>query len=209
MFYSYDELKNLMININIKSKQNYISLNKNNYDKKIPSNPDTFYNEWENWSIFLNKPICKKKHYNVYYNYLDCIEKVKLLNIKSKQEWCDKIKNIILNDNAITYNPSEVYKNEWENWSIFLSIDEKQKQSTGERLIIEILDELNVNYIYNKTFRDCKYIGKLRFDFRIKLNNTYLLLKYDGELHFVDKKLHKINDFQNTLLRDNAKNKWS
>lgn len=124
-FCSYDELKSVVQKLNIKTKEDYIKIYKTikvNDGKKCPLNPRTFYglDIWENWSLFLGKPIYQKKYHNVYYSYEECKNIIQKMNLKSKTEYYKNIKNIILNDIRIPYNPVKVYVDKWESWGIFL-----------------------------------------------------------------------------------------
>jgi len=56
------------------------------------------------------------------------------------------------------------------------------KESKGENKISKILDNNNIDYVYQKTFKDCKNIFKLSFDFYLPKYN--LLIEFDGEQHF-------------------------
>ena len=55
------------------------------------------------------------------------------------------------------------------------------KSSKGEHMIEKLLNEHNVNFIKEKTFKDCVDKIKLRFDFFI--DNSYLI-EFDGRQHF-------------------------
>jgi hypothetical protein len=58
-------------------------------------------------------------------------------------------------------------------------------QSSGERYILSILNEMNVRYQEQFIFPDCKNKYALRFDFAIFDNDKLLyLIEYDGEQHF-------------------------
>ena len=54
--------------------------------------------------------------------------------------------------------------------------------SKGEIKIGKILDENKIKYTTQKTFDDCVYKEKLRFDFYLPYYN--ILIEYDGEQHF-------------------------
>lgn len=54
--------------------------------------------------------------------------------------------------------------------------------SKGEIKVKQFLDDNNIIYIQQKTFDDCIYKEKLRFDFYLTDNN--ILIEYDGEQHF-------------------------
>ncbi len=192
----------------IKTKADYLKLERHIYDKNIPSNPQKFYNEWESWSLFLRNEIYKKKQNNLYHTYSKCKNIIQKFNIETKEEWFANINELNKNDVGIPYDPRSVYKDDWVNWGEFLGNNNKIN-SYGEKMIMKILDELGVIYIYNKSFRDCKYVNKLRFDFRIEINGKIILIEYDGIQHFREiSKYGGINGFNETLLRDAAKNEW-
>ena len=74
--------------------------------------------------------------------------------------------------------------------------------SRGNVKIAELLDEANINYEVEKTFKDCIDKKELPFDFYI--NNQYII-EYDGKQHF-DKKT--IFDYEYTHNHDLIKSKW-
>lgn len=55
-------------------------------------------------------------------------------------------------------------------------------RSKGEQQVGKILEKYKINYIYQKTFEDCKYIGLLRFDFYLPEYN--IAIEYQGAQHF-------------------------
>jgi hypothetical protein len=56
------------------------------------------------------------------------------------------------------------------------------KSSKGEREIIKLLNNLNVNYIHQKKFKDCKYLSNLIFDFY--LPDYDICIEYNGAQHY-------------------------
>jgi very-short-patch-repair endonuclease len=77
------------------------------------------------------------------------------------------------------------------------------KESKGERQIWMVLKELNIDFIKQKTFCDCKGILPLRFDFYLIDQNV--CIEFDGEQHFRS----VFNwDFENTKNHDDIKNKF-
>lgn len=54
-FYPYDELKNIVINKNIKLQKEYIDFRIASGDPRIPANPEEHYMEWVNWFIFTGR----------------------------------------------------------------------------------------------------------------------------------------------------------
>lgn len=81
-------------------------------------------------------------------------------------------------------------------------------QSSGERYIVSVLEELDADFIAQYSFPDCKYKQSLRFDFAIFDNNKLLyLIEYDGKQHFepIDW-FGGVKDFEKMQTRDNLKN---
>lgn len=81
------------------------------------------------------------------------------------------------------------------------------KLSKGEILIKQFLDDNKIDYVREKTFDECNYEKKLRFDFYIPKQN--ICIEYDGEQHYKslkcfggDEELKKIKK------RDKIKNKF-
>lgn len=54
--------------------------------------------------------------------------------------------------------------------------------SKGEMVIKNFLDNNNIEYIQEKTFKECRYYNPLRFDFY--LPNYNCCIEYDGEQHY-------------------------
>lgn len=130
-FYNYDELKSLINEIGVNTKNEYISVYKtltSPEGKKAPIDPRKFYgiNIWNGWSDFLNKPIHKKKLNNLYYSFDECKSEIKKLGIKSKNDFYSKIKNIIRTNIRIPYSPPKIYKDAWISWGDFLSTNRIQ-----------------------------------------------------------------------------------
>ena len=87
----------------------------------------------------------------------------------------------------------------------------KQISSKGEEKIKQILQENNIEYIYQYTNHTCKYPDSntvARFDFFI--NNSYII-EYDGDLHFQESIGYGWNTeekYKYTKNHDNYKNEW-
>ena len=84
--------------------------------------------------------------------------------------------------------------------------------SSGEIAVRKELDDLNIEYIEQKTFDDCKYKNLLRFDFYIPSIKT--AIEYDGKQHFEPisfsnkGKAYAEELFKATKLRDEIKNNY-
>ena len=85
----------------------------------------------------------------------------------------------------------------------------KRYESKGIRLISQLLDKNNIQYIKEKTYSNFKFQdtnGTPRFDFFI--NNTFLL-EYDGEQHFQERDLTYFRDsLEKRQSHDRIKNQW-
>lgn len=78
--------------------------------------------------------------------------------------------------------------------------------STGEAIISRFLKKYKINYKKEKTFKTCKFIGNLRFDFYIP--NYKLLIEFDGQQHFYSSGRLTKQDLELNQKRDNIKNEW-
>ena len=83
----------------------------------------------------------------------------------------------------------------------------KEKIYKGEEKVKQYLDNMNIDYIPQKRFNDCRDIQPLPFDIYIPSLN--LAIEYDGEQHFDPK--HSFNGeigFGETVLHDAMKNAY-
>ena len=136
-------------------------------------------------------------------------------NILRKKNGIEYLNNLARKNNGICLSTSyqtvnNKYKWKCQNGHIWLAIAKHisngtwcpicNKESKGEKEISRILNELNVNYIREYTFNDCR--GKkqpFRFDFYLPDYNC--CIEYDGEQHFIhretgifENKLEKIKE---------------
>jgi len=81
----------------------------------------------------------------------------------------------------------------------------KCSQSVGEMIIYRLLIENNINFTFQKTFEDCKYKAKLKFDFYIPILN--ICIEYDGKQHYeINNFFGGIKGLQYQQKRDSIKN---
>ena len=86
------------------------------------------------------------------------------------------------------------------------------KMSKGEATITKFLDTYNIKYIFQHTFKNCKYKQNLFFDFYLPDYN--MCIEYDGIQHFkptdfTGNNVNKANKNFNVIqIRDNIKNKY-
>ena len=83
-------------------------------------------------------------------------------------------------------------------------------QSSGEEYIKNLLKDLNIDFIPQYKFDDCKLKYVLRFDFAIFENDNFLgLIEYDGKQHFEPIEFFGgVAGFEETKKRDNIKNTY-
>ena len=83
-------------------------------------------------------------------------------------------------------------------------------QSVGEECVGNILQEMQVTFVPQYTFDDCKNVRVLRFDFAILNNNGLIgLIEYDGKQHFEPIEYFGGEvGFKNTQKRDEIKNRY-
>lgn len=80
-------------------------------------------------------------------------------------------------------------------------------RSAFEESVAQVLDEYGVLYEREKTFKDCKHIGRLRFDFYVESHN--LLIEADGEQHLRPvSKFGGDASFADNVIRDSIKNQY-
>jgi len=81
------------------------------------------------------------------------------------------------------------------------------QESKGEKVIIKILNNLNIKYIRQMKFSQCKKSRLLPFDFY--LPNFSMCIEFDGRQHFEPvSKFGGEKEFQKTKIRDEIKNKY-
>ena len=136
----------------------------------------------------------------------------------------DEIKEILLktHDNKYDYSESE-FKRAKDKIKIkcnihgeFLQVLDyhkrgsgcpKCKNSKGEKIIREFLENKKIKFESQKTFNDCKNTKTnklLLFDFY--LSDVNICIEYDGEQHFNPMRFSKHNKLKDIQFRDNIKN---
>jgi len=81
------------------------------------------------------------------------------------------------------------------------------KSSKGELSIKKYLNDNKIDHIHQKSFKDCKHINPLKFDFYIPDYN--LCIEFDGKQHFeVNEYFGGIKSFKKQKLRDSIKTEY-
>jgi very-short-patch-repair endonuclease len=79
-------------------------------------------------------------------------------------------------------NPHRAYKDRWINHFEFFNTNKKDLMSAGEKRIYNYLQRKNIEFIWQKRFKDCKDKRELPFDFYLPKYN--LIVEFDGEQHY-------------------------
>ena len=129
-YLSYDDAKkyikkNLGYVKTTRDWDNYFKLN--DISNIIPKRPDEYYkktNNWTSWCDFLDSNIIASK-FKKFLSYIDAKKIIINLNIKSSQEYKNKIKNN--NSYNLPASPKCFYNktNDWISWDDYLSLDDK------------------------------------------------------------------------------------
>jgi hypothetical protein len=126
VFMSYEEVKKITQDNNIKSREEwkeFIKSNKKTFN--IPVNPDQTYKNsgWEGWSAFFGKNGRSSKKYGTHYVcYEDAEYFARGLKLKSLKGWGEFVSSNKLPTN-IPFYPNQQYKNDgWVSWACFLDI---------------------------------------------------------------------------------------
>jgi hypothetical protein len=119
-FLKYEDAKEYVIRLNLKSNNEWREFCKNKKNDEIPSCPDLYYkdNGWVSWSEWLGYDKIKLRKKPEYLSYDDAKEYLKNIKIKTSREW------IIFSKSSrpvnIPSNPWKYYK-EWSGYKDFLS----------------------------------------------------------------------------------------
>lgn len=120
-FLKYNDAKEYVIKLNLKSNNEWREFCKNKRNDEIPSCPDLYYkdNGWISWSDWLGYNKIKLRKKPEYLSYNDAKEYIKKYNIKTSREWVDFSKKS--RPNNIPSNPWKYYE-EWTGFKDFLSL---------------------------------------------------------------------------------------
>lgn len=81
------------------------------------------------------------------------------------------------------------------------------KMTTGEKFIYILLQNMNINFIFQKKFDGCVDVKPLKFDFYVEQHN--MVIEYDGKQHFepIDY-FGGVENFESIKRRDRIKNEF-
>ena len=148
-----------------------------------------------------------KRDNNVQRNLVDYDEakkRVNELDIKSFREY--KKWHVRTKQTEMPSNPHRVYANRWISHFEFFSIDKNNIMSAGEKRIYDYLMKKNIEFVWQKKFKDCKDKNTLPFDFYLPEYN--LIVEFDGEQHYKVTGRFGQEGFEKTQKHDLIKNKY-
>jgi very-short-patch-repair endonuclease len=70
----------------------------------------------------------------------------------------------------------------------YIKFIQKSTMSKGERCVAVTLKDLKIEYTREKTFKDLKFKGFLRFDFYFVIGENRYCIEFDGKQHFEEVK---------------------
>lgn len=194
----------------ITKKEDYI-----NSDCKIKIKCDKNHTYEVTFNSFFNGgrrcPICKGINCKerLLTKYEDIVKYVESINYKlltKKEDYIDMSKNVIVKcDKGHIINISINKLRNGRRCKHCNSIEIKKHISIGEYKIIETLNMLNISYINEYSFDDCKFKNKLKFDFYLDDINT--IIEFDGQQHYnIIDYFGGYDGFVDTKIRDTVKN---
>jgi very-short-patch-repair endonuclease len=208
-YLSYKECKKyIKFNLpEIKNRKYWLNLDKSKLPIFIPKRPDHIYKksgDWVNWETFLDSDISPRSKSKLFLAYEEAKKYVQLLKFKDQYEYYN-----YLNKNNIKFlpkRPGKVYSKNWKGYLEFLGCS-SNKESIGERLIKEYLDDKGIFYQREKRFKTCVNIKELPFDFYLAKYNV--CIEYDGELHYKPSPMFGGQDsFERFKVNDSIKTNW-
>lgn len=103
-------------------------------------------------------------------------------------------------------HPNRVYKKYgFTTYYDFFGTSPTRDMSRGEKIIKSYLTKQGVEFVYQKTFPDCKNVNLLRFDFYIPKYN--LIIEFDGDQHNKATGWGR-ESFERTEINDQIKNEY-
>jgi hypothetical protein len=89
-------------------------------------------------------------------------------------------------------------------------INTRKYPSKGEAAVAQYLEERNIQFTAQKKYPNCRHKQLLSFDFCLKLNNTEILIEYNGRQHYEPVKIFGGDDkFADQTIRDSIKKEFA
>lgn len=153
------------------------------------------------------KDMLAKTHRYILKNFMSYEEgkaKMRELGItgfREYQKWHKRTQQTDLPSNPLRY-----YKEKWISYCDFFGTNPNEKMSGGEKRIEKYLKRKNINFVWQKRFKDCRDKMPLPFDFYVPKYN--LIIEFDGEQHYKETKKFGRESFEITQKHDIIKNKY-
>lgn len=127
---------------------------------------------------------------------------------KTPQKTMSRILQELRDENLILFISPGIYQLK-NNVTMENLIKKEKGISSGEKYISNILSKMNIKFIREKTFKDLRRIGFLRFDFYFKSENREFVIEYDGIQHSKPIKFFGGEEgYKDLKFRDNLKEKY-
>lgn len=78
----------------------------------------------------------------------------------------------------------------------------------GENRIETLLKRMNIQYVNQYSFSDCRYKNPLFFDFKIEVGRNLAVIEYNGEQHYRKVAKNDMFNYSETIIRDNIKRNY-
>jgi len=130
-YFTFDELKKLLKERNIKTPGEYQRIRVNNaFELKMPWRPSTYYrSEWKGWNDFLGLG-AGSFWGSVYYTYEELKEYVQKNNIKTPKGYYE-FRDNKEHEKKMPMRLFDFYRNEWIGWNDFLGLG-----ADGENVVV-------------------------------------------------------------------------
>ena len=138
-----------------------------------------------------------------YVDYEEAKRRVRVLKITSFREY--KKWYVRTQQTELPTNPQRHYK-EWISYCDFFGTNPYKNMSWGEKRILEYLQRKNIEFIWQKKFKDCRDKNPMPFDFYLPNSNT--IIEFDGEQHHKPIFKYGAQSFETTQKHDKMKNQY-
>ena len=206
-FMSYSEAKDFAHSLNLHSKRQFEQWARSgNRPPNFPADPrGTYKEEWEGYGIFLgtNNTQHNKKQFMSYDEAKNFALSLKLRNVKQFKKWTSSGGR----PPNFPADPRGAYKEEWENWGVFLgtgNIHNRNKKFMSYDEAKKFIQFVGIHSV--QQFKDWSKLGKRPPNFPAVPRAVYKD-KWQGWRVFLGKKFMPYNEAKNFVLSLKFRNK--
>jgi very-short-patch-repair endonuclease len=127
--------------------------------------------------LITTKKINDKKSYMLYDELKKLVNSLGITSSWEYRKWRKKS----CHEEDTPCNPDRIYSG-WISYYDFFNKNKKDKMSAGERKIYNYLQRNNIEFVWQKSFENCRNLHILFFDFY--LPEYKLLIEFDGQQHY-------------------------